>query len=123
MIAARAPLAPMCSSVSCCTVLTVAAVPTGMKTGVWTTPCGRCNAARRPPVDAVELISNFKPIVPVCLAAGFGGLLLCHGDGLRDREVVGDADEVAVFGVLVASDGLEEDRLAVDGRVERYGLP
>ena len=42
---------------------------------------------------------------------------------LRHGEVVVDADEVAVFGVLFARDGLEEDGLAVDVGVEQRGLP
>src|SRR6266702_438618 len=127
MISAPAPSEPMCSRVSCWTVLTVAAVPTGMKTGVWTAPCGRCSAARRPPVCAVALISKARAIYSVCLLAGQRSVpllrLLGDGDGLGDAEVVGYADEVAVFSVLPLGDGLEEDGFAVDVGVEHGGLP
>jgi hypothetical protein len=40
--------------------LTVAAVPTGIKNGVSTVPCGVVSLPRRPPAGSVLLFSNEK---------------------------------------------------------------
>src|ERR1700722_16242004 len=62
MICAPLPAAPFTSRISCGTAFTVAAVPTGINTGVSTTPCGSVIRPRRPPPSLVRSIANPKPI-------------------------------------------------------------
>src|SRR5438270_7961685 len=53
----------MSSCTLCSAGFTEAAVPTGMKTGVWTTPCGSVSCPLRPPPSAAVRISNENAIL------------------------------------------------------------
>src|SRR5215469_3067604 len=62
MIFGPVPSSPSVSRIPCSTAFTLAAVPTGINTGVSTTPCGNASLPRRPPLSAVSNTSNCKPI-------------------------------------------------------------
>src|SRR6185437_16390409 len=59
-----APRPPMASTTSCGTAFTVAAVPTGINTGVCTTPWGSVSTPQRPPSAHVAPTSKRSDIAP-----------------------------------------------------------
>src|ERR1700685_1528861 len=62
MISAPLRSGPILSSTPCSTAFTLATVPTGINTGVCTTPCGSVSDALRPPPSAVFSIPNVSAI-------------------------------------------------------------
>src|SRR5215471_9644314 len=84
-----APRPPSDSTTSCGTAFTVAAVPTGINTGVCTAPWGSVSSPRRPPSAHAAPTSKRSDIAPHSIASSVLLRFRCRGvrRWRRDQDV------------------------------------